>query len=131
MKKLIKVNGIDFNLVYKPMKTKLWYLLNSAIENRPCGRYRSSIVDTIPNGKVIELRSVMIPKLAGITTMIWNNQFYTATNEGKRKDKSGRVYQRISFQKMDDREVDQLIPEIKNCPRSKEGNCEVTLEDVE
>ena len=136
MVKTVEVNGIKHILHNKIKTTKVLYLLKDALEGKErSGRFWMKIMSHSEDGKsmTVQVRSTEFPQFQKypVITAILNNTFYSVEHAGKYLGDDKKMYMNIYIRLMDEREVNQLIPEIRNSNRTKDGNAEIILKDFE
>lgn len=136
MKKTIEVNGIKYILHQKIKTTKVLYLLKNALEGKEKSlRFWMKMLSHSESGEfmTVQVRSTEFPQFQKypVITAILNNTFYSVEHGGKYLGDDKKMYMNIYIRLMDEREVNQLIPEIRYSSRTKDGNAEIILKDFE
>lgn len=137
MKRVIEVNGIKYVLHQKLKMTKILYLLENALNGKEFderSRYQMKILSHPIKGKsmYVQVRPSQFPQFSRfpVITAILHNDFYSVEHVGKYRGDDGKLYMNLYIKLMDEREVNSLIPEIRNSERTKAGNAEIILEFI-
>ena len=130
-----------FTLKVNPSHTKLIWLVLKMLEmkkqnrtslDRPTGRWVEiwDVTDGRP-GMWVDILVQDLPQFIGTVTLLISGEFYSLEDWGKHyashPTRHHKMYHQLQLRKLSEDEIKNLIPEIRNAARSKDGFSEITV----
>lgn len=132
-----------FELKVNPSHTKLVWLAIRMLEmkkqnrtslDRPTGRWVEmwDVTDGRP-GMWVDILVQDLPQFIGTVTLLISGEFYSLEDWGKHnaihptRRPHHKMYHTVQLRKLSEDEVNNLIPEIRNAVRSKDGFSEISV----
>jgi hypothetical protein len=130
-----------FTLKVNPSHTKLVWLALRMLEmkkqncvklDRPTGRWVEmwDVTDGRP-GMWVDVLVQDLPQFIGTVTLLISGEFYSLEDWGKHyashSTRHHKMYHQLQLRKLSEDEIKNLIPEIRNAARSKDGFSEISV----